>query len=70
MQHYTKTDLERETVKRGLGEGLVLSEGDIWKMKRKVLTKVFNFDFTKKLAPKISNIAEYALNKVEKQCGS
>ena len=66
MQHYTKASLGRNPVRRGLGEGLLFSEGNSWKMKRKVLTQVFNFDFLKRLAPKIAGISDYALEKVEK----
>jgi cytochrome P450 len=38
--------------KAAVGEGLVLSEGEAWKCKRKLLSKVFNFDLIKENIPK------------------
>ena len=43
LPYYAKVQLTKDLLKRGAGEGLVFSEGDQWKMKRKVLTEVFNF---------------------------
>ena len=54
LSYYAKVQSTKDILKRGTGEGLVFSEGDEWKMKRKVLTEVFNFDFIKSLAPKIA----------------
>jgi cytochrome P450 len=41
-----------------LGEGIVLSEGETWKNKRKLLSKVFNFDLIKENIPKIIDICK------------
>jgi len=47
------------------GKGLLLSEGQEWKMKRKIMTSVFNFDFIKAKTQAISKIAKEMLDKVE-----
>ena len=62
---FTKTEEELSNARRGLGNGLILSEGNAWKMKRKVLQEVFHFDFIKSLAPKIESTCEKVLNKME-----
>ena len=38
MKYYSKTEVAKGTMTRGLGSGLVFSEGHLWKMKKKVLT--------------------------------
>jgi cytochrome P450 len=43
-----------EGTKAAFGKGLLFSEGDIWKKKRKLLSKVFNFDLIQENIPKIS----------------
>jgi cytochrome P450 len=43
-----------EATKAAFGNGLVFSEGDIWKQKRKLLSKVFNYDLIQENIPKIS----------------
>lgn len=40
-------------IKAVIGEGIAFSEGDIWKNKRKLLSKVFNFDLIKENIPKM-----------------
>ena len=55
-------------MKRGLGEGLVLSEGKAWKMKRRVLNTVFNFDFIKSLTLRIAEICDSSLDDFERNC--
>ena len=65
MQNYTKTTLTKNLLKKGTGEGLILSEGEEWKMKRRVLTQVFNFDFLKQLAPEIARMADQVFDKME-----
>lgn len=44
--------------KAALGEGLAFSEGDIWKNKRKLLSKVFNFELIKGNISKVSEICD------------
>jgi cytochrome P450 len=51
-----------EGTKSAFGEGIVFSEGDIWKKKRKLLSKVFNFDLIQENIPKISEICDRCLN--------
>ena len=51
---YTKNEYEIANARRMLGNGLFLSEGKSWKMKRKVIQEIFNFNFIKSFAPKIS----------------
>ena len=45
-----------------------MSEDKAWKGKRKVLTEIFNFNFLKSLAPKIAEIADAALDEMERSC--
>ena len=37
-----------------LGSGLLFSEGDNWKNKKKILNLVFNYEFIANLCPKIN----------------
>ena len=53
-------------MERGVGEGIVFTEGEIWKKKRRVLNKVFNFDFIKILTPTIANLCDKAFEELEK----
>ena len=55
-------------MKRGFGEGLLLSEGKTWKMKRKILNRIFNFDFIKSLTFRIAEVCDSALDSFEKEC--
>jgi hypothetical protein len=41
---------------RVAGLGLIFSEGDRWHRKRKILNKVFNFDYLKSNTKKIAYI--------------
>jgi cytochrome P450 len=50
---YPKLELIVAGTRAVAGEGLVFSEGDLWKNKRKLLSKVFNFDLVKENIPKI-----------------
>ena len=54
-------------MKRFMGEGLIFSESKVWKMKRTVLNKVFNFDLIKSLASKIEVLCDSVLDNLEKQ---
>ena len=38
------------------GKGLVFLEGDLWKSRRKTLSKVFSYDFLKTLVPLMSEL--------------
>lgn len=54
------------SVVRGLGKGLVFSEGQTWKKKRRVLNKLFTFDLIKQLCFSIEEICDKALTKSER----
>lgn len=64
VKYQTKTEFEKGTTGRILGDGLVYSEGNVWKMKKKVLTEVFSFDFLKSESTKIASLSEKVLNKM------
>ena len=66
LNNYVKSKSLSQNFKRGLGEGIFLSEDKIWKMKRKVLNAVFNFDFIKSLAPKIAKLCDNILDNLDK----
>ena len=68
LQNYEKADLDIASTKRAVGEGLVFSEGKKWKMKRKVLNAVFNFDFVKSFIPKITKLCDQTLDNFEGNC--
>ena len=61
LANFRKDEEEIGNISRGIGVGLVASEGKEWKMKRKVLTEVFNFNFLKGLTPKIAELADNAI---------
>ena len=65
FQNYQKYPLDIDILKRGIGEGLLLSEGKTWKMKRRILNSVFNFDFVKSLTLRIAEIADSSLDGFE-----
>ena len=48
-------------LKNMIGNGLVFSEGEEWKIKRKIMTQVFNYDFIKS---KVSLIAKITQEKI------
>lgn len=50
---------------RAAGHGLPFSEGEIWKRKRTILNKVFNFDFVKSQSKKISDACAGAIQELE-----
>jgi cytochrome P450 len=54
-----------EGTKAAFGEGLVFSEGDIWKKKKKILSKVFNFDLIKENISKISEICDICFDEYD-----
>ena len=63
---YVKTDFIKNFI-RATGEGVVFSEGKVWKMKRKVLNEIFNFDFIKSLTPQIADSCDKILDRMDKQ---
>ena len=50
-----------------MGDGLAFSEGENWKRKRKIMSKVFNFDLIKKNIPKICQIFDKNYEKFDKK---
>lgn len=41
---------------------MVFTEGDLWKNKRKLMSKVFNFDLIRENIPKIAEICDKSFN--------
>ena len=54
-----------DTLKRTVGNGLLLSEGEIWARQRKILYRIFNFDYLKSQAPKIAEICDFSIKETE-----
>ena len=50
-----------------IGMGLLLSSGDLWKKKRRVLNEVFHHDFMIRLIPHITSLCDEGLEKMELQ---
>ena len=65
LPNYRKAAFEKDIFELASGTGLIFSEHENWKMKRKVLNSAFNFDFLTSLAPKIARICDEVLDKVE-----
>lgn len=55
-QKYPKIKFLNQGVKRVLGNGIPFTEGAVWKNKRKIISKAFNFDLLKENIPKIVQI--------------
>ena len=53
--------------KRVIGTGLGMAEGEIWKRKRRILNKMFNFDYIKSLTPKVAEICDYSIKGAEEE---
>jgi cytochrome P450 len=60
-----KSHLNKYGFKIALGNTMILNEGDIWKRKRKVLSEIFNFDFIKRNVPKMIEISNEMLSRME-----
>lgn len=52
---------------RMLGKGLIFSEGDEWKRKRRIFGKFFTFEFIASKIPEMYNIFENCLDKFEEE---
>ncbi|KAL4503102.1 hypothetical protein ABPG72_014331 [Tetrahymena utriculariae] len=57
-QYYEKDQTFIKNIRRFLENGIVFSEGSIWKESRKLFSPAFHFDYIQKLAPLINNITE------------
>ena len=62
---YIKYNDAVDPIKRLTGTGLLLSEGDVWERKRKILNKMFNFNYIKSLVPKAAEICDYSIRETE-----
>ena len=49
---------------RVAGKGLVFSEGEVWHRKRRILNKIFNFDFIKSQSGYIAEICDSAMKEI------
>jgi cytochrome P450 len=63
---YPKSPKVVEIYSRIAGFGLPFSEGQAWDRKRRILNKVFNFDFVKSQTSKIAKNCEYSIKEMEK----
>ena len=63
---YPKLEVSVKPIKRTMGEGIPFSEGEVWKRKRRIVNKVFNFDLIKSLTGKVSDLCDKAIIEVEK----
>ena len=50
MEFYEKRPLDKGGLSKAMGYGLLISDGNSWKKKRKVITEVFNFTFISNLS--------------------
>lgn len=49
------------------GNGLTFSEGQVWRRKRNILNKIFNFEFLKSLTNNIAHICDETIEEYEKK---
>ena len=54
-----------QTIKRGINGGLLATEGEAWKKKRKILNRIFNFEMIKNMTEQIAEICDDAFQEVE-----
>jgi cytochrome P450 len=52
-------------MERAIGKGIPFSEGQTWKRKRKIISEVFNFEFVASLTPRIGQICDESLDRLE-----
>ncbi|XP_066295020.1 cytochrome P450 4F12-like isoform X1 [Branchiostoma lanceolatum] len=64
-----KSEVDYEPLKPWLGNGLVLSEGAIWKMHRRLLTPAFHFDILKQYVSVYNTAAEDMIEKLSEYGG-
>lgn len=55
---YPKYEVLISSFKEAIGEGIVFSEGEVWKGKRKIMSKLFSFDLITKNIPEISALCD------------
>lgn len=59
--NFHKVKMYQRVLSRVMGNGLVLSEGENWKKKRRIISNIFNYDFVAQLSPRIAEIYEEVL---------
>ena len=64
---YEKIALQKDLMTEGTGLGVIMSEGNQWKMKRKLVNEIFTFDFMKAQTPLISNVCDRILDTIDKK---
>jgi len=58
-------DLRWKVVAQFLGDGLITSEGALWRHRRKVLTPAFHFGFLKNLVPTMTDLTARFISRLE-----
>lgn len=64
-RYYRKYDFFIGALRRALGNGITLSDGNVWKHKRRVVTKMLNFSYIRSLVPKIEAITERRIQELQ-----
>ena len=59
---YPKVKMLVNPIIRGIGSGIIIDEGELWKKKRKILNKVFNFQFIKDMTKKMAEICDESIS--------
>ena len=67
---YIKPELERKTLERILGQGLLTAEGDLHKRQRKVLTPAFGTGYVREIVPIFTEKANHMVAILEAQLNS
>jgi cytochrome P450 len=60
-RYYIKNQDFVRNIKRLLGSGMAFSEGQVWKHKRTIISKVFNYNFLLQLLPTVTAIVNDVL---------
>lgn len=66
LYDFVKTEAIVNVYARIGGHGLIFTEGAVWRRKRTILNKIFNFDFVKSTSTKISTICDETIDDFEK----
>ena len=67
---YIKPELERKTLERILGQGLLTAEGDLHKRQRKVLSPAFGTGYVREIVPVFTEKANHLVAILEAQLNS
>ena len=68
LPNYPKTEMEFANLKTIIQNGILSSEGKVWKAKRKIIHEIFNFSFLSSITPTIAELADSKLDKMENEC--